>query len=78
MYDDDSDTSDVNSDDIDKILENMDDLDDALLRGTLKPQASKKEPKTVSEPKKKVLFRGNYVSKHTILHTLSMTNFIFN
>ncbi|XP_033213355.1 fas-binding factor 1-like [Belonocnema kinseyi] len=57
MYDDNSDTSDVNSDDIDKILENMDDLDDALLRGTLKPQGSRKEPKTVSEPKKKVAFR---------------------
>ena len=70
MYDDNSNVSDVNADEIDKILENMEDLDNALLRGTLKSQDSKKEPKTVSEPKRKVAFQGHCISKHKIYNTL--------
>lgn len=59
MYDNHSDSSDINSEDLDKILENMEDLDDALLRGTLKSGEQKKEttPQSV-ETKKKVVFRG--------------------
>ena len=59
MYDENSDTSDVNADEIDKILENMEDLDNALLRGTLKRKDSKKESTIpVTESKKKVIFKG--------------------
>lgn len=58
MYDNHSDISDIDADDLDKILENMDDLDDALLRGTLKSNKPKKESSQIIEPKKKVAFRG--------------------
>lgn len=61
MYDNHSDSSDINSD-LDKILENMEDLDDALIRGTLKTNEQKKESTAqIVEPKKKVAFRGIYI-----------------